>query len=483
MGIPKPIPLHNGFYQSEALPVASQFCQNMYVNIPETDGAISDSQLYPSPGLVELISSGATEINRGAHKLSNAPYYVNGNTLYRLESDLITLTTLGTIAGAGRVSMADNGTQLMIVVPGTRVGYIYTVAGGLVPIVDITFTKLTKAAPEIVVFIAGYFVVTRGSKEFFSSNLNNGLVYDALDFAAAEADPDIIRSAHAHKNQLYIFGSETIEVYQVATTGIDFPFQRINGFVIPKGIAAPFSVVDFDGTFCFIGQGVNESPKIYIFNGNDVEPISTTSIDLFLQQGATDISEAFAWNYTFRGATFVGWSNTNGTFVFDSKASGLAGKKIWHQRVSRNLQEKTRWRVNSLITAYGELLVGDSESGIIGRIDNDVATDYGNPITRDFALPTLENNSQPMFFNSVEAVLDSGQGLEDGTIPTIRLLYSDNGRVYKSRSALSAGKVGEYDRKTKWQQLGSTRRYRILRFKMDAPIRWVVLKVVVDIDA
>lgn len=484
MGVPKPIPLHNGFYQSEALPVASQFCQNMYVNIPETDGAISESQLYPTPGLVELVSTGDTEINRGAHKLNDAPYYVNANTLYRLESDLITMTSLGTIAGSGRVSMADNGTQLIIVVPGTRVGYIYTVAGGLVLIADAVFTDVSKAAPEIVVFISGYFVVTRGSKEFFSSNLNNGFIYDALDFAAAEADPDKIRSAHVHKNQLYIFGSETIEVYQVPPggNGVDFPFQRINGFVIPKGIAAPFSVTEFDGTFCFIGQGVNESPKIYIFTGNDVEPISTTSIDLFLQQGVLDIPDAFVWNYTFRGATFVGWSNKNGTFVFDSKASGLSGKKIWHQRVSRNLQAKTRWRVNSLVTAYGELLVGDSESGIIGKIDNSVYVDYGSPIVRDFALPTLENNSQPMFFNSVEAVLDSGQGLEDGTIPKIRLLYSDNGRVYKSRDELSAGKVGEYERKTKWQQLGSTRRYRILRLKMDAPTKWVVLKVVVDID-
>lgn len=480
MGDPAALPLHNGFYQSEALPVASQFCQNMYVNIPEVTGAISDSQLYPTPGLVEIVNTGNTEINRGSHVLSDAPYFVNNTTLYRLETD-DTVTSLGTIEGDSRVSMADNGNQLIIVVPGTRIGYIYTVDGGLVDITSATFIDPSKAAPEIVVFILGYFVVTRGSKEFFSSNINNGLVFDALDFGTAEADPDVIRSAHVHKSQLYIFGSETIEVFNLSSSpGADFPFVRINGFVIPKGITAPFSVTAFDGTFAFIGQGVNESPKIYIFTGSGVSPISTTSIDFLLQSGEETIADAFVWNYTFRGATFVGWSNTNGTFVYDSKASGLAGAKIWHQRLSSNVQQKTRWRVNSLVTAYGKLLVGDSESGIIGRIDNDEETDYGNVIETDFAMPTLENNSKPMFFNSIETVLDSGKALKNGAEQNIRMSYSDNARTYSPYKNRGIGKTGEFEKKQKWQQLGTTRRYRIFRFKMDA--RMVVMKVVINTD-
>ena len=479
MGVSTPISLSNGFYQSESLPVASQVLQNMYVNIPETQG-ISDAQLFPAPGLVELAYSGDNEINRGAYVLDGKPYFVNGENLYRLESS-DELTSLGTIEGKGRVSMADNGTQLIIIVPGTKIGYIYTVADGLTQITDGTFTDPDKAAPEIVVFIDGYFVITRGSKEFFCSNLNNGLVYDALDTGSAEADPDVIRSAHVHKNQLYIFGSETIEVFQ-NVGGAGFPFQRIQGFVIPKGIAAPFSVKEFDGSFVFIGQGVDESPKIYIFTGSGVAPISTTSIDFLLQEGSGDIENAFAWSYSFRGATFVGFSNVNGTFVYDSQASRLAGKKVWHTRESYQLQFKNRWRANSIVTAYGKLIAGDSEGGKIGRIDNDVSTEYGVRVLRKFALQTIESNSARMFFNSVEVVLDSGQGLEDGSDPKIAMSYSDNGRVYCSERIRSAGKVGEYSTKAKWRQLGSTDRYRIFKFEFDAPVRWVVLKVLVNID-
>ncbi len=474
------IPLSNGFYQSESLPISSQFCQNLYVNIPDTTG-ISSAQLLSTPGLTEVARSGDTDVNRGAHVLADAPYFVNGNRLYRLEQDN-SLNDLGEILGEGRVSMADNGTQLIIVAPKTRIGYVYTVSGGLVQITDPTFTDPMKAAPEIVVFIGGFFVINRGSKEFFHSNLNNGLVYNALDFGSAEADPDIIRSLHVHKNQLYVFGSETIEVFTLVG-GAGFVFQRIQGFVIPKGIAAPFSVTEFNGTFAFIGQGVNESPKAYVFTGSGVQPISTTSIDFLLQE-AELVDEVFSFNYTFRGAVFVGFSTANqGTLIYDAKASTLAGKQVWHTRVSESLQEKTRWRVNSLVTAYNRLLVGDSESGIIGSIERDTFTEYGRPIIRDFAIPTLENNSQPMYFYWIESVLDSARGNIDSLLdPKIRMSYSDDGRKFTPEKTRSAGKVGEFNRKARWQQLGNTRRYRIFRFRMSDPIDWTILKVVINTD-
>lgn len=480
MGIPQSIPLGTGFYVSESLPNASIECQNFYVNVPEAAG-ISGAQLYSTPGLVQQARSGETDSNRGAHVLNEQPYFVNGNVLYRLEADNA-LTNLGAIEGTGFVSMADNGTQLLIVVPGTRIGYIYTVAGGLVQITDATFLDPAKAAPEICVFIGGFFVISRGSKEFFHSNLNNGLVYNALDFGSAEADPDIIRSLHVYKNQLYVFGSETIEVFNLVG-GAGFVFQRIQGFVIPKGIAAPFSVTDFDGSFAFVGQGVNESPKVYVWAGSGVTPISHTAVDILLQS-ANDIENIFAWNYTFRGATFLGFSSdSSGTFVFDSKASSLAGAKVWHTRLSRNLQDKNRWRVNSIVTAYNKLLVGDSESGRIGEINNDVFTEYDNTVRRIFSLPTFENNSEYLTFNYVETVIDSGQGQINEDEPQIYMEYTDDARTpYRSRGGRGAGKVGQFNVKQRWQQLSSTNRYRIFRFICDAPVRWTILKMLVNVD-
>ncbi len=483
-----PLSLGKGLYLSEATPVASELIQGFYVNIPETQGAISDAQLFPVPGLVELTNTGVSEIGRGAHVMSGIPYFINGTTLYRMESDKVTATPLGTIEANpdednARVSTADNGTQLLIIVPYTRIGYIYTVAGGLVPITSSTFIDTEKAAPVIGVFIDSYFVINRDSKEFFHSNVNNGLVYGALDFTSAESDPDKIRSLHVHKSQLFVLGSETTEVYQTsAGTGSGFAFQVIKGFVIPKGISSPFTVTEFNSSFVFIGQGVDETPKVYMFTGSGVTPISTTSIDYLLQQDSDSANTAFVWSYSYRGAVFVGFSGDKGTLVYDAKASELSGSKVWHSRLSSGLQGKDRWRVNSLVTAYESLLVSDSESGIIGEIDNDINNDYGNYIGRVFSLQTLENNSEPLFFNSIEAVIDSGQSLINTDEAELFMQYSDNGRTYTSPRPRAAGAQGEYDKKLKWSQLGMTERYRIFKFTCTADVRWVIMKMVLDVD-
>lgn len=484
MGQTTPLSLTNGLYVSESPAIADMVVSGFYVNIPETQGAISDGQLLPVGGLTELVNTGVNEINRGSHVMAGTPYFINGQRLYRLESDLETVTDLGEISGAGRVSTSDNGTQMLIIVPKTRIGYIYTEEDGLTLLTDATFTDPDKAAPEIGVFIDSYFVINRGSKEFFCSNVNNGLVYDALDFGSAEADPDVIRSLHVHKNQLYVFGSETIEVFQTTTSsGAGFPFQRINGFVIPKGIAAPFSVTEFNSSFTFIGQGVDETPKVYIFTGSGVTPISTTSIDFLLQQNQENIADVFTLAYSYRGAVFVGYATSkSGSIFYDAKASELSGKKQWHLRESTGLQEKNRWRANSLVTAYGKLLVGDSESGIIGEYQNDINTDYGNPIVREFSLQTLENNSNAMYINKIEVVIDSGQGLINGDDPFLFMQYSDDGRVYTSPRSRNAGAVGEYSKKLCWHQLGMTERYRIFKFTCSADVRWVILKVLINAD-
>ncbi|MCP4910025.1 MAG: hypothetical protein GY907_04900 [Bacteroidetes bacterium] len=146
------------------------------------------------------------------------------------------------------------------------------------------------------------------------------------------------------------------------------------------------------------------------------------------------------------------------------------------------MQDKSRWRVNSIVTAYDSLLVGDSDSGIVGKIDNDVGNDYDNPIVRDFSLKTLENNSEPMFFNSIEVVIDSGQGLGNGNTPKIHMRYSDDARVYTPPRSRSAGQQGQYNIKCKWDQLGTTERYRIFNFQMSDDVHWTILKVLVNVD-
>jgi len=481
------IPLSGGFYQSESLPVSSQRCLNFYVNVPETMG-ISQAQLYPTPGLTEVANSGDFEVNRGSHSFRSEPYFVNGNKLYRLNrvtgsatSFSFSIEDLGTIAGTGRVSISDNGIQLIIVVPGTGIGYTYEKTNGLQQITDPDFTANGNA--EIVVFVDGYFVFSTAGKKFFVSNINDGTSYNPLAFGTAEADPDDIRGLHVHRNQLYVFGSQTCEAFRnVGGIGL-FPFQRITGYVLPKGLASKFSIAEFDDTFAFIGQGDNEAPQIYVHSGNNFTVVSTTAIDLKLQEN-TDIqlNDAFAWSYAAKGEDFIGWTTAAGTFVLQSKSSKLTQKKVWCERRSENLRNQEAWRVNSIVTAYGKVLCGDSEGGVIGELDFDSNTDYGEFVTREVALPTISNESKRVFHNSFEIEIESGINSDPSAEPKIALSYSNDGRIFTSDRLMSAGKTGE-SIKAKRFRLGQSNRFRIYKLTMTDNNRYVLLKALVDLDA
>ena len=215
------LPFANGFYTSDSLPVSSQACVNLYPVVEESASLASET-LRGTPG-IELVIDAGSGANRGSHSLNGTPYFVNGTELYRLESGG-TSTLIGTISGSGRVSMADNGTQLLICVPGGA-GYIFVEAGDTLTTISDTDYTTSNGAPQAVVFIDGYFVVTTDDLKFKISSLNDGLTWDALDFGSAESSPDGVIAPVVYRNQLFIGGERTTEAFN-NVGGAGFPFTR-----------------------------------------------------------------------------------------------------------------------------------------------------------------------------------------------------------------------------------------------------------------
>jgi hypothetical protein len=467
------LPIANGFYQSASLPISAQQCINWYPNIVQAQ-ALSQETLFGCPGIRQLVTTGViSQQNRGVHVKGELLYFVNGNNLYRLDVDAddnFSYTILGAVTGTGTVSMADNGTQLMILVPGGD-GFIYDESSGspFLKILDGDF--VTNGAPQIVVFIDGYFVCTTDSKKFISSALNDGLNWDALDFGTAEADPDIIRSAFVFQNQLFIFGSETIEVFQ-NIGGSGFPFQRIQGFIIPKGITSPFSVAATTNSFIFVGAGVNESPAIWLFSGNGVQKVSTTAIDNVLA-GLTTAQMALVTSvsYADSGAYFSAFALPDTDFYYDSISSR------WHERRSFNSGLTTGSRVAFMAQAYGRVVVGDVIDGRIGELDLDLYTEYGNTIFRRITGQPFSNQSNSFSIPSLELTMEAGVGDATTVNPEVRMRYSDDGRTYSNELSRKIGKIGEYFKRTIWRRLGRVPRFRTFEFTVTDPVKATVIKL------
>jgi len=472
-----PIPIANGFYESESLPISAQECVNWYPNIVQSAG-LSQETLFGTPGTNQLATTGAiAQINRGAHVKNGIPYFVNGNSLYvfsrTVDADLnetFATTFLGTVEGSGGVSMADNGTQLMILVPGGK-GYIYNEAAGT-PFVEITDADFTASgAPQYVAYVDGYFAVTTDSKKWIISALNDGLSWDALDFASAESDPDDIVAPVVFRNQIFITGSETTESFQNVPNGSGFPFIRSNIFM-DKGCFAPLSLISAHNTFMMIGGGINESPAIWQFTGSSFQKVSTTAIDNVLSGFSKEIIAAsFSFTYADKGAYFIGFTVDDVTFVYDVIT------QRWHERKSVIDNESIRWRINSLVTAYGRVLVGDSQDGRIGELSRDIYTEYGDNIRRVIATQPFSNLGNSVKISMIEVTVESGVGNSDRTDPVISMDVSDDAKTFKYERSRPMGKIGEYYRRAVWYKNGRSPRFRILRFKMSDPVKPVIIKL------
>ena len=419
------LPIVTGYYVDETKPSANVECTNA---IPEfyQVGGVQKKKLREPQG-ISLFATAGDKPSRGSWAMDEIAYEVAGSVLYRINSDR-TNTSLGTILGFGRVSMADNGTQLCIVVPG-NVGYIYTVAGGLVQITDTDYTS----NPSIqVAFSDGYFLHVTESK-FFKSALNDGLDYDGLDFAAAEVLPDKITSIHVSRNQVYIGGVETIEPFQ-NVGGAGFPYQRVNGGVVPIGVKSKFSLIEFARTFAFIGSSRNELPSVYLFTGSVPEKLATNAIDLIFEDHTDDEQKAiFCTTYAERGGIFLNVHFKNRTMSYD-RATGL-----WHERTSKNASgSQANWRVAGIITAYGKIIVTDNQSGKIGVMDKDVHTEYDDSVKRVFSTIPFESQGKNIAFSEMEVVMESGAPTVPGTIG-YEVLFDASAASYDGKSAL----VGE----------------------------------------
>jgi hypothetical protein len=476
--MPVQLPITNGFYISNSLPISAQECTNWYV-VVEGAPALAQETLRGTPGIGQVETSGAIlQANRGAHTMAGVPYFVNGTKLYRMDqtqivpTEVYDLVDLGTVSGTARVSMADNGTQLMILVPGGN-GYIYNhVTDVFSQITDLDFDA--NGNPQFVVFVDGYFVCSTDTKKFIVSAINDGLSWNALDYGTAESDPDNIVAPIVFKNQLFISGSQTFEAFQ-NIGGSDFPFQR-TGLFLDKGVFSPYSLINTQDTFMWVGGGQNESPAIWSFAGNSTQKISTVAID-FILKSLTDaqLANIYSWTYSQNGAYFVAFALPSSTLVYDHSS------QRWHERKSYIEGEQVGYRVSGLTQAYNQIFCGDTIDGRIGKVNPDLYTEYGGPIIRTVATQPFQNNMQSIFVPSIELTVESGVGNSSVENPVISMDRSVNGKTWSDARMRELGKIGEYNRRAIWRRNGRASRFEVFRFTLSDAVKPVIIQLTAEI--
>ncbi len=438
-------------YKSASLPVSAQRVKNLYAEREPPD-AKTPVAVFGSPGIV-LFGTAGTGPVRGFDVMGGVLYVVSGGHLYSVTSLGIASQLGGTISGTDVVSMDNNGTELVIT-NGVN-GYIYSVTGGFRLITDTDFN-----AANTVRFLDQRFVFDEaGTNRFFCSDVLDGTAYQALAFASAESRPDNVLAVEVNSQVLFVFGEQTIEPHQNVGAA-NFPWERVPGAVIARGLAAKYCIAKEDSTIFFLGDDL----VFYKFAGMNIQRISTHALEAEWR-GYAATSDAFAFGWSWHGHKFVTvtFPTANTTFEYDISTG------LWHERESWDEFENPlgRWRANCHVSVYNKQLIGDCYSGKIGYLDESTNTEFDNVIHAYAVFPPVHSDRKRVFFSRIELDVETGVGVVSGqgSDPQIMLDWSDDGgRTFVNRQLWrSMGALGAYRSRLKWTRLGSSRdrRYRI----------------------
>lgn len=403
------------------------------------DGGAGSVILRSGPGLGPFATVGQGPI-RGLHVTRDVLCAVSGGVLYSVDSNG-TPTAIGTIPGEGSVHMADNGAQLVIVRDNGD-GHVWD-GTTMTRINDPDYLPASSCA-----FLNHYIVFgQRGSGRFFISGLLDAGSYDALDFATAEARPDIVVQVFAHNNTIWLFGERTTEVWW-NTGDAAFPFERVSGGTIEVGCRYN-SVAAVDSAVYWLG----DDGVVYRSTGFLPQRVSTHAIEYVIR----DRTGARAWAYKEEGHAFYVLGFDQGAVVFD------AGTGFWHERQSSAVN---RWRADTYARAYGKHLVGDYRLGRIYEMRPDIHSDGSTAMQRRAISPPIDAGGVPLFLPELSVRFDHGVGRSEGqgADPQVVLDWSDDGgRTWSNERWAAIGRIGEYEKRAVWRRLG---RFRSRSFRL-----------------
>lgn len=443
------IPVLSGVYADGSPNFRTSYPKNM-VPVPKENG-ISKGYLRPSEGIVELGTGPG--ISRGAINWNGTLYRVMGTKLVSI-SEANIVTVIGDVGGGGRV-MFDYGFT-----------YLAVTSGGLLYLYDgAALTRVTD--PDLgvaldVVWVDGYYMTTDG-QYLVITELNDPFAVNPLKYGSSEVDPDPVKAIWKLRNEIYALNRYTIEVFDnVGTVG--FPFQRVTGAQIQKGVVGTFACCTFMDAIAFIGGGRNEAPGIYLGANGNAQKISTREIEEVLQEYTeAELAVSYVEERIDRAHQHLIVHLPRHTFVFDGAATTALFMPVWFS-LSSTVIEEDIWNATECVWCYDRWNVAHPTTAQFGYLVDNISTHWGETIGWEFGTLIVYNAGNGVLFHDLELVSLTGS-TAFGVDPTIWTQYSVDGITWSVEKGISAGAIGQRNKRLVWFQQGSMRNMRMQRFR------------------
>lgn len=259
--------------------------------------------------------------------------------------------------------------------------------------------------------------------------------WDDLDFAEAEARPDRIMALHDSTNELFVFGSETLQVFQP-----DPIVGFATGRALNIGLLAPYSVINVDDAFAFLdrerrfiltdGRYFGDESVLSRPIERSIRNLSTVS-DCFGFRMKTDQWDSLVWMFPTDGKGFIydlrrkRWS--------EWRAFGSTGY------TATNLNCAVYWPEQNVT------LIGLTNGRIV-RLDPDGSDDMGEIVKAEIYSGFQDRGTDNLKkCNSVTFAFRRGEMAQSGTADRVEISWRDGTGSWCQPITRDLGLAGDYD--------------------------------------
>jgi len=354
---------------------------------------------------------------------AGAIYTINTAGAYQLRSG-------ATLLSGASVSFDTDGTYCFMAA-GSRIVYMAETGNTIELSVPNAPTKSTHVA-----FIDGYLIANEvGTRRFKWSNVNDSLAWGAASFASAEGAPDEITAIVVKNREIYLFGSQSVELWE--SSGDTAVFSRVPGGFIQVGCSAPTSILYTDNFLFWL----SDDATFVRYGGGGVEKVSSP-YDKVLQDFTT-VEDCIAYRIDVVGRTFLlfNFPTENRTLVYNA--------------TNDNWTEWGKW--NSDTTAYDRFLghchcyckgirtnlIGSREHSEIYTLKEVNLTDDGDEVRFATLSGHVDHGSSIRKRNNKFRMrAKRGASVEASGESSIAIRWCDNGKFWSREHSISLGSQG-----------------------------------------
>lgn len=465
------IPILNGIYADATPELRTAYPVNL-VPVPKQSG-ISNGFLRPGDGIVQNGTGPGTD--RGGINWNGICYRVMGTKLVTVASNGA-VTVLGDVGGPTNTAVTfDYSFDLLGIASGGRL-YFWN---------PVTSTLAQNTDPDLGVvldfcWVDGYFMTTDGAN-LVVTELSDPLQVNPLKYGSSEVDPDPVVALLKLRNEVYALNRNTIEVFD-NVGGTLFPFARVDGAQVQKGVIGTFACCVYLERIAFLGGGRNEAPGIYIGAAAVTEKISTQEIDeLLLTYTESQLAQVKLEARNDKAHQHLYVHLPDRTVVYDAAASQALQEQVWFT-LTTTVVGFSQYRARNLVWAYDKWLVGDPQSNAIGYLVQDTGHHWGQQVRWEFGTLIVYNEGNGAIFNRLELVSLTGS-VALGKNPQISTSYSTDGLAWSQDRSISVGTTGNTAKRLAWFQQGNMRNWRIQRFRGDSDAHVSFMRLEAQIEA